>query len=232
MRTSPKSQAPTTPGAATKRLVKYADVPGFCKSTKLDEIQKHGYVLTPGRYVGAEAVEDDGEPFEEKMARLAGRSERSRPKRPASMPLLPPTSRSLGMASSPVYAPEKASVSTVKDDLTVELVRNPYKFGNRPPKATGKNYLPVGMRYWTAKLDDFIRLSDREILANAGKISHALAEEYAHSQFAQYEEQRRQIEVSSPSATSSSPSSRSSNWAQPSRSAFVKGRKNDERTQA
>jgi hypothetical protein len=102
------------------------------------------------------------------------------------------------MASSPVYAPEKASVSTVKDDLTVELVRNPYKFGNRAPKATGKNYLPVRMRDWTAKLDDFIRLSDREILANAGKISHALAEEYAHSQFAQYEEQRRQIEASQP----------------------------------
>jgi len=49
----------------------YADVPGFCKSEKLDEIKKHGYVLTPGRYVGAEAVEEDGEPFEEKMARLS-----------------------------------------------------------------------------------------------------------------------------------------------------------------
>jgi type I restriction enzyme M protein len=49
----------------------YADVPGFCKVAKLDDIRKHGHVLTPGRYVGAEAVEDDGEPFEEKMARLA-----------------------------------------------------------------------------------------------------------------------------------------------------------------
>ncbi|MHB1657641.1 MAG: type I restriction-modification system subunit M [Burkholderiales bacterium] len=48
----------------------YADVPGFCKSTTLEEIAKHGYVLTPGRYVGAEDVEDDGEPFEEKMRRL------------------------------------------------------------------------------------------------------------------------------------------------------------------
>ncbi|MGB8479882.1 MAG: class I SAM-dependent DNA methyltransferase [Acidobacteriaceae bacterium] len=48
----------------------YADVPGFCKSAKLDEIRKHGHVLTPGRYVGAEAVEDDGEPFDEKMRRL------------------------------------------------------------------------------------------------------------------------------------------------------------------
>jgi type I restriction enzyme M protein len=49
----------------------YADVPGFCKSATLDEIAKHGYVLIPGRYVGVEDVEDDGEPFEEKMARLS-----------------------------------------------------------------------------------------------------------------------------------------------------------------
>jgi type I restriction enzyme M protein len=49
---------------------KYADVPGFCKSAKRDEIAKHGHVLTPGRYVGAEAVEDDGEPFDAKMKRL------------------------------------------------------------------------------------------------------------------------------------------------------------------
>jgi hypothetical protein len=45
-------------------------VPGFCKSAPLDEVRKHGHVLTPGRYVGAEAQEDDGEPFEEKMKRL------------------------------------------------------------------------------------------------------------------------------------------------------------------
>ena len=49
----------------------YADVPGFCKAAKIDDIRKHGHVLTPGRYVGAEAAEDDGEPFEEKMKRLA-----------------------------------------------------------------------------------------------------------------------------------------------------------------
>ncbi|MBW6503865.1 type I restriction-modification system subunit M [bacterium] len=49
----------------------YADVAGFCKSAKLDEIRKHRHVLTPGRYVGAEAVEDDGEPFEEKMRRFS-----------------------------------------------------------------------------------------------------------------------------------------------------------------
>ncbi len=49
---------------------KYADVAGFCKSATTAEIAAHGHVLTPGRYVGAEAVEDDGEPFEEKMTRL------------------------------------------------------------------------------------------------------------------------------------------------------------------
>ena len=48
----------------------YADLPGFCKSATLDDIRKHGHVLTPGRYVGAEAVEDDGERFEDKMKRL------------------------------------------------------------------------------------------------------------------------------------------------------------------
>jgi type I restriction enzyme M protein len=49
----------------------YADVPGFCKSATLDEIRRHDHVLTPGRYVGAATQEDDGEPFTEKMARLA-----------------------------------------------------------------------------------------------------------------------------------------------------------------
>jgi type I restriction enzyme M protein len=49
----------------------YADIPGFSKSAKLDEIRKQGYVLTPGRYVGAAAAEEDDEPFEEKMKRLA-----------------------------------------------------------------------------------------------------------------------------------------------------------------
>ena len=49
----------------------YTDVPGFCKSAALEEIRRHGHVLTPGRYVGAEPQPDDGEPFQEKMARLA-----------------------------------------------------------------------------------------------------------------------------------------------------------------
>ena len=49
---------------------KNADLPGFCKSARTAEIAEHGYVLTPGRYVGAEEVEDDAEPFAEKMQRL------------------------------------------------------------------------------------------------------------------------------------------------------------------
>jgi type I restriction enzyme M protein len=48
----------------------YEDVPGFCKSATLEEIRAHGHVLTPGRYVGVAATEEDDEPFEEKMARL------------------------------------------------------------------------------------------------------------------------------------------------------------------
>ena len=48
-----------------------ADVPGFCVAAQPDDIRKHGHVLTPGRYVGAEAAEDDGEPFTDKMKRLA-----------------------------------------------------------------------------------------------------------------------------------------------------------------
>ena len=48
----------------------YADVPGFCKSATLEEVRRHGHVLTPGRYVGAPPREDDGEPFEDKMKRL------------------------------------------------------------------------------------------------------------------------------------------------------------------
>ena len=48
----------------------YADVAGFCKSAAVKEVESHGFVLTPGRYVGAEEAENDGEPFPEKMAKL------------------------------------------------------------------------------------------------------------------------------------------------------------------
>jgi type I restriction enzyme M protein len=54
---------------------KYEDILGFCKSSKLDEVRERGYVLTPGRYVGARAEEDDGEPVEKKMKRLTAKLE-------------------------------------------------------------------------------------------------------------------------------------------------------------
>ena len=51
-------------------VTEYQDVPGFCRSVPLAEIAEHGHVLTPGRYVGAEAVEDDDEAFADKMQQL------------------------------------------------------------------------------------------------------------------------------------------------------------------
>jgi len=50
--------------------VKYADIPGFCKSATIEDIRKHNHILTPGRYVGAPPQEDEDEPFTEKMKRL------------------------------------------------------------------------------------------------------------------------------------------------------------------
>lgn len=49
----------------------YEDVPGFCKAATIDDIEKNGWVLTPGRYVGTAAKEEDSEPFGEKMTRLS-----------------------------------------------------------------------------------------------------------------------------------------------------------------
>lgn len=55
---------------AAESVVKYEDIPGYCRSVPLAEIAQHGHVLTPGRYVGAEAVEEDDEAFAEKMQQL------------------------------------------------------------------------------------------------------------------------------------------------------------------
>jgi len=75
----------------------YADVPGFCKSASLDDIRKHGHVLTPGRYVGAGAAEEDDEPFDDKMRRLVATLQNNRPRQPSSMPQFSPTCGSSGM---------------------------------------------------------------------------------------------------------------------------------------
>ena len=55
---------PVTEGAT------YADISGYCRSVPLAEIAQHGHVLTPGRYVGAEEVEDDDEAFADKIQKL------------------------------------------------------------------------------------------------------------------------------------------------------------------
>jgi len=57
-------------GSASAKGIAYQDVPGFCKSVSLDDIAAAGYALTPGRYVGAAAAEDDGGPVDQKIARL------------------------------------------------------------------------------------------------------------------------------------------------------------------
>lgn len=50
--------------------VAFEDIPGFCKSAGLEEVRLHDYILTPGRYVGAEIPEDDDEEFAAKMVKL------------------------------------------------------------------------------------------------------------------------------------------------------------------
>ncbi len=57
-------------GEGERSEVTYQDIPGYCRSVTLTEIAEHGHVLTPGRYVGAEAVDDDDEGFEAKMQAL------------------------------------------------------------------------------------------------------------------------------------------------------------------
>ena len=69
MKTSRGSGIPTLL-AGHRRRKRLRRCSGFCKSASLDEVRKHGHVLTPGRYVGVEPQEDDGEPFEDKMKRL------------------------------------------------------------------------------------------------------------------------------------------------------------------
>lgn len=62
--------SPRGRGVRGEGVAVYRDIPGFCKSATLDDIRKQGYILTPGRYVGAAPKEEDDEPFDEKMKRL------------------------------------------------------------------------------------------------------------------------------------------------------------------
>jgi type I restriction enzyme M protein len=58
------------PPEAVDGRTEYEDIPGFSKAASIEEIRKHGHVLTPGRYVGAEKADEDDEPFADRMARL------------------------------------------------------------------------------------------------------------------------------------------------------------------
>ena len=58
------------PASGDAQSRKYKDIKGFCKAAPIEEVEKNGYVLTPGRYVGTDFIEEDDEVFEEKMARL------------------------------------------------------------------------------------------------------------------------------------------------------------------
>jgi hypothetical protein len=59
---------------------------------------------------------------------------------------------------------------------------------------------PMRMQDWIGKLDDFLKLSDRDILIHAGKISHEAAEARAHEQFEQFEQRRRALESAEPTS--------------------------------
>jgi hypothetical protein len=61
------------------------------------------------------------------------------------------------------------------------------------------SHRPMHMADWIAKLDDFLRLSERDILTHAGRISHQQAEEHAHTQYELFERQRRELESAQPS---------------------------------
>lgn len=69
-RGQPRPEGSPLGGEKTAKNEIYADIPGYCRSVKLAEIAEHGHVLTPGRYVGAEEVEDDDEAFADKMQKL------------------------------------------------------------------------------------------------------------------------------------------------------------------
>ncbi|WP_225753180.1 class I SAM-dependent DNA methyltransferase [Actinotalea sp. Marseille-Q4924] len=70
-------------GTDTSADTRYEDVAGFCRSVSTVEIADHGYILTPGRYVGSEDVEDDDEPLDVKIARLTAQIQEGFRKREA-----------------------------------------------------------------------------------------------------------------------------------------------------
>jgi hypothetical protein len=104
--------------------------------------------------------------------------------------------------NAPAGAIRKADVSIAKNYLTHEeidalnLVVSAYlDFA----ELQARSHRPMHMADWIAKLDDFLKLSERDILTHAGTISHELAQEYALAQFEQYQQQRRALEAAAAS---------------------------------
>jgi hypothetical protein len=96
-----------------KGFGEYGGMTGFCTSASLDEIREHHHVLTPGRYVGAEDLEDDDEPFEEKMARLT-----------ATLDVVLPTDAGKDLRLRTVSRPEK-HMAILLDKLQLPLPNKP-----------------------------------------------------------------------------------------------------------
>ena len=105
--------------------------------------------------------------------------------------------------NAPVGPIRKADVAVAKNYLTqdeitaLNLIVTAYlDFA----ELQARSRRPMHMADWIAKLDDFLRLSERDILIHAGRISHEVAEQRAHAEFSRYEGQRRQLEASEPAS--------------------------------
>jgi hypothetical protein len=100
--------------------------------------------------------------------------------------------------NSPAGPVRKADVAIAKNYLTKEEIEALNRIVSAYldfAELQARSHRPMHMADWIAKLDDFIRLSERDILTHAGRISHQQAEEHAHAQYELYERQRRELEA-------------------------------------
>jgi hypothetical protein len=105
--------------------------------------------------------------------------------------------------NAPGGAVRKTDVAIAKNYLTqpeIEALNRIVSAYLEFAELQARGHRPMHMADWIAKLDDFLRLGDREILMHAGRISHQLAEEHAHAQYALHEEQRQRLEVEQPTS--------------------------------
>ena len=102
----------------------YSDVPGFCKSASKQEIAEHGFVLSPGRYVGAEDVEDDAEPFADKMKRLVAKLEEQFAQRDAGLKKLEPPRARQSFEIPDQREGKTSPFDSYLNSLNVDLIRD------------------------------------------------------------------------------------------------------------